>query len=194
MEGLRILDLGCGKGRFARALWDRGSHVVGLDLSAAMLAEAAGVDRVRATARRLPLKARSFDGVIAVEMFEHLEDPLAGRGDPGSSARPAAGRIPGNRGQECRHRSPAHRPWLPSALVKRIDEHRGRWMYPAGGPVRERWFWPSRLKNELRRWFDNVRIIRLLSPVEERSWLFRRLPVLRLMTLWLAQCPGGSHV
>ena len=52
--GKRILDLGCGKGRFARALQARGAQVVGLDLSAAMLAEATGVPRVRATARRLP--------------------------------------------------------------------------------------------------------------------------------------------
>ena len=37
----------------------------------------------------------------------------------------------------------ARRPWLPSILMKRIDEYRGRWMYPARGPVRERWFWPS---------------------------------------------------
>ena len=40
----------------------------------------------------------------------------------------------------------AQRPWIPSIAVKRIDEYRGRWMYPAGGPVRERWFWPPALK------------------------------------------------
>ena len=189
-----ILDLGCGKGRFARALRDRGARVVGLDLSAAMLAEAAGVDRVRATARRLPLKTASFDGVIAVEVFEHLE------------ARSRAAVI-----QEARRvlkpggflaivdknvgSLSARRPWLPSVVVKRIDEHRGLWMYPAGGPVRERWFWPSRLQERTRAaGLTNVRIVRLLSPAEERSWLFRRVPAVRLMTLWLAQCPGGSHV
>ena len=40
--GKRILDLGCGKGRFARALQALGAQVVGLDLSAAMLAEPSG--------------------------------------------------------------------------------------------------------------------------------------------------------
>ena len=43
LVGKRILDLGCGKGRFARALQGLGAQVVGLDLSAAMLAEATGV-------------------------------------------------------------------------------------------------------------------------------------------------------
>ena len=52
--GKRILDLGCGKGRFAGPSVARAPKVVGLDLSAAMLAEATGLPRVRATARRLP--------------------------------------------------------------------------------------------------------------------------------------------
>ena len=43
LDGRRVLDLGCGKGRFARSLIERGAQVVGLDLSAGMLAEAAGV-------------------------------------------------------------------------------------------------------------------------------------------------------
>ena len=87
----------------------------------------------------------------------------------------------------------AQRPWLPSVVVKRIDEHRGRWMYPAGGPVRERWFWPARLRRELRRWFDDVRVVHLLSPAERASWLFRSFPRAADDALG-GRCPGGSHV
>ncbi len=43
IDGRRILDLGCGKGRFSRALHDRGASVIGMDLSRAMLARAAGI-------------------------------------------------------------------------------------------------------------------------------------------------------
>ncbi len=193
VEGLLILDLGCGKGRFARALKERGARVVGLDLSAAMLAEAVGVDRVRATARRLPLKTARFDAVIAVEMWEHLDSRshAAVLEEARRVLKPGGSLaiVDKNVGALS-----ARRPWLPGALIKRIDEHRGLWMYPAGGPVRERWFWPSRLKQELRRVFDGVQMVRLLSPMEERSWLFRCLPSARLMTLWLARCPGGSNV
>jgi 2-polyprenyl-6-hydroxyphenyl methylase/3-demethylubiquinone-9 3-methyltransferase len=192
-HGLLILDLGCGKGRFARAIQARGCRVVGLDISTAMLVEADGVPRVRATARRLPFSRGSFDGIIAVEMFEHLEP--RSRGIVLDEARRVL--CPGgflaildkNVGSLS-----AKRPWLPSALVKRIDEYRGRWMYPSYGPVRERWFWPAGLKRELRRRFEDVVVARLLSPVEERSWLFRRLPAARLMTVWVARAPGGPHV
>ncbi len=193
VAGRRILDLGCGKGRFARALWERGAEVVGVDLSAAMLAGAVGLPRVRASARRLPLASAAFDAVCAVEVFEHL-DPRS-RSLVCAEARRVL--LPGgllvivdkNTGA-----LDARRPWLPSVLVKRIDEYRGRWMYPAGGPVRERWFWPEAMRAELERTFQDVQIHHLLAPAEEKSWLFRRLPAVRLMALWSARVPGGDRV
>jgi 2-polyprenyl-6-hydroxyphenyl methylase/3-demethylubiquinone-9 3-methyltransferase len=193
LDGLLLLDLGCGKGRFARAIQARGCRVVGLDISRAMLAEACGVERVLATVRRLPFPPRSFDGIIAVEVLEHLE--VLSRGAVLAEARRVLrpdgflAILDKNVGSLS-----ASRPWLPSVAVKRIDEYRGRWMYPSGGPVRERWFWPAGLKRELQRRFEDVAVIRLLSPVEEGSWLFRRLPAARLMTLWLARVPGDPHV
>jgi SAM-dependent methyltransferase len=193
LVGKRVLDLGCGKGRFARALQSLGAQVVGLDLSAAMLAEATGIPRVLATARRLPFGPRTFDAIIAIEVFEHL--------DPRSHdlVCDEARRVLRSGGvlaivDKNIAALDAQRPWLPSSLVKRIDEHRGRWMYPARGSVRERWFWPSRFRAELDRRFKDVRIVRLLSPSEAKTWLFRRLPAARLMTLWTARVPGGDRV
>jgi 2-polyprenyl-6-hydroxyphenyl methylase/3-demethylubiquinone-9 3-methyltransferase len=193
LAGRRVLDLGCGKGRFARALSNQGARVVALDLAAGMLAQARGMDRVRASAKRLPFGPRTFDAVVAVEVFEHLE-PVALEGTldelrrvlrPGGLLAIVDKNVAA---------LDANRPWLPSLLVKRIDEQRGRWMYPAGGPVRERWFWPPRLRALLRERFEGVRLVRLLSPAEERRWLFRRVEATRLMTLWAAKAPGGLDV
>lgn len=67
--GMRLLDVGCGTGRHAREFAGRGVDVVGVDLSAGLLACA---DRrlpgrwVRADASSLPFPARSFDAALCV--------------------------------------------------------------------------------------------------------------------------------
>ncbi|HET9071515.1 MAG TPA: methyltransferase domain-containing protein [Acidimicrobiales bacterium] len=64
--GARVLDLGCGPGRHAHALAARGVDVVGLDRSAAFLAEAGEGRWVRADARRLPFPPGTFDAAICL--------------------------------------------------------------------------------------------------------------------------------
>jgi 2-polyprenyl-6-hydroxyphenyl methylase/3-demethylubiquinone-9 3-methyltransferase len=191
LDGTRLLDLGCGKGRFAAHLSALGAEVVGLDLSAGMLARAGRLARVRGSARRLPFPASSFDGLIAVEVFEHLSP--AGVDGALSEARrvlrPGGTIVVVDKNAGALD---AKRPWLPSLAVKWIDERRGRFMYPADGPVRERWFWPSDLEARMARWFEGVRIEYLLSPREQAKALFRSLPTVRLMALWTARVPGGG--
>jgi len=73
-----VLELGCGTGHFTRWLSDRGLAAVGLDLSAAMLAEAQaldGVPLVRGNARRLPFADGAFDLTALVTTLEFLGQP-----------------------------------------------------------------------------------------------------------------------
>lgn len=189
LPGRRILDLGCGKGRFAFPMVEAGAEVIGIDLSAGMLAEAVGLPRLRASARRLPFASGSFDAVIAVEVFEHLDNVDDALREARRVLRPGGtlAIVDKNAGS-----LNAKRLWLPSLAVKWIDERRGLWMYPAGGLVRERWFWPGPFRARLRRWFDDVRVAHLLSPPEADRWLFRRVPYCRLLTLWTATVAGRS--
>ncbi len=195
LRGRRVLDLGCGKGRFAHALARWGAEVIGLDCSAAMLAGAssAGYDRVRGSARRLPLATASFDSVIAVEVFEHLHRVAieAVLVELRRVLRP--GGIVAIVDKNAASWN-ARRPWLPNLAVKWIDERRGLWMYPAGGPVRERWFWPGEFANRLGRFFGDVRVTYLLSPGEAGHPLFDRIPRARLLALWSARASGGARV
>ncbi|MDR3636729.1 MAG: methyltransferase domain-containing protein [Isosphaeraceae bacterium] len=190
LEGRRILDLGCGKGRFGRRLADGGAAVVGLDLSAAMLASASGLPRVRGSARRLPLASGVFDAVIAVEVFEHLpglDDVLA---EARRVLRPGGLLAVIDKNAAALN---AQRPWLPALLVKAIDERRGRWMYPHGGPVRERWFRPGALVRRLgTAAFTEVDVTFLLGPRESDRRIFRSVPRARLLALWTARVPGGA--
>ncbi len=188
VDGMKILDLGCGKGRFAKALQAQGAIVAGIDLSAAMLAEAEGLAAVRGSVRSLPFLSGSFDAVIAVEVFEHLE-PSTWAATIAEARRVLAPRGALAVVDKSLASLNAQRPWMPSALLKKIDERRGLWMYPTDGPVRENWFWPSRLRKELLRSFDDVRVVHLLSPAERKRALFRRIPAARLMALWVAR--GG---
>ena len=73
-----VLELGCGTGHFTRWLSDEGLAAVGLDLSAAMLAEAQALDSVplvQGDAQRLPFADDTFGLAALVTTLEFLERP-----------------------------------------------------------------------------------------------------------------------
>jgi ubiquinone/menaquinone biosynthesis C-methylase UbiE len=77
--GSRLLDAGCGAGRHARAFARRGARVVGLDLSADLLAEARrrepAAALVRADLRRLPFRAAAFAHAVSLfTAFGYFDD------------------------------------------------------------------------------------------------------------------------
>jgi SAM-dependent methyltransferase len=79
----KLLDLGCGGGRDAGDLAQRGYRVVGVDRTRALLS--AGRRRyrslplVRADLRDLPFQRMSFDGLWAAASLMHLPKPAARR-------------------------------------------------------------------------------------------------------------------
>ncbi|MBI4874302.1 MAG: methyltransferase domain-containing protein [Acidobacteria bacterium] len=74
LAGRRVLDAGCGKGRFARVLKERHpqAEVVALDLAQAMLRSVPeGISPVCASMTSLPFAEGSFDAAYATESLEH---------------------------------------------------------------------------------------------------------------------------
>jgi 2-polyprenyl-3-methyl-5-hydroxy-6-metoxy-1,4-benzoquinol methylase len=84
--GTRVLDVGCGVGRWSRLLAARGASVTGIDVSPTMIAEA----RRRATAAPLRGRCRflvqdlaalqageKFDLVLSVTVLQHILDAAA---------------------------------------------------------------------------------------------------------------------
>ena len=77
LNGRRVLDVGCGKGRFARLLTERfpGSAVVAFDLAEAMLRRVpAGIGRCAGSMTELPFQSEGFDFAYATESLEHAVD------------------------------------------------------------------------------------------------------------------------
>lgn len=83
ITGQRICDLACGQGRVARHLADRGAHVIGIDLSAKLLAIARsherttprGIEYVQADARNLNHQVLGlFDGVLCFLALMDIPD------------------------------------------------------------------------------------------------------------------------
>ncbi len=78
----RALEVGCGEGVIAGRLQERFSEVVALDLPDAGLRRQwqayDGPRFLHANAHALPFEDGQFDLVVAVEVLEHLTDPVAG--------------------------------------------------------------------------------------------------------------------
>jgi len=83
LEGLRLLDIGCGGGILSESLARLGAHVTGVEVTANNIrvaeihAQRSGLDldyRL-ATAEALAANGEQFDAVLNMEVVEHVEDP-----------------------------------------------------------------------------------------------------------------------
>ncbi|MFC9324349.1 methyltransferase domain-containing protein [Kitasatospora sp. NPDC057015] len=80
-RGTRLLEVGCGTGRLARAALERGAEVVATDAVAQMVAQAAAAlpqALVRQAALpRLPFADGGFEAVVGAFVVNHVPEPLA---------------------------------------------------------------------------------------------------------------------
>lgn len=83
LAGLRVLDAGCGGGRYSRVAAEHGAVVVGADRSSAvdkarqLTAELPNASFVQADLTQLPFRPASFDLVFSLGVIHHSPDPRA---------------------------------------------------------------------------------------------------------------------
>lgn len=84
VRGKRVLEIGCGRGLFARYLADQGAELVAADFSPAAIAHARvrlqshHADVIVADVQAIPFADGTFDVVISQETLEHVPDPDKG--------------------------------------------------------------------------------------------------------------------
>jgi SAM-dependent methyltransferase len=80
LAGKRVLDAGCGAGRFAQIALDAGAEVVAVDLSSAVdacqanLGPHPGLTVVQASLYELPFRPQSFDFIYSIGVLQHTPD------------------------------------------------------------------------------------------------------------------------
>jgi SAM-dependent methyltransferase len=89
VSGRTILDFGCGSGENALLLARRGAHVIGMDISTALLSLASRrlalnglgdmAEFTAGSAHDLPLPDNSVDGVLGIAILHHLDLPAAAK-------------------------------------------------------------------------------------------------------------------
>ncbi len=83
LSGLRVLDAGCGGGRYSRLAALAGARVVGADHSSAVekasevCRDLPGADFLQADLKRLPLEPGSFDLVFSIGVMHHDRETRA---------------------------------------------------------------------------------------------------------------------
>ena len=133
LNGKRVLDVGSGKGRFARIIADRNpeARVYAFDLAEAMLRCAGpGIERCCGSMTALPFASGSFEAAYATESLEHAVD------------------VEGAVAEICRVVAPGGR----IVIIDKNSEHWGRLETPAW----ERWFRRSELEKLLRPYCKQV--------------------------------------
>ncbi|HEY8171611.1 MAG TPA: class I SAM-dependent methyltransferase [Dehalococcoidia bacterium] len=136
VRGKRVLDVGCGEGRFCRMLAERGASVVGIDPTALLVAEAnercdAG-HYVRAIAENEPFADASFDLVITYVTLVDIPGYRQAIAEMARVLRPGGTLLAANLGfVTATPAAPAESPWMRDAegnrLFYRIDRYAEEW-------------------------------------------------------------------
>ena len=192
IKGKRILEIGCGKGRFTGYMSEIGGVAVGTDISEKLLQVAVKKNKgeyIKASATDLPFGDNTFDCVFSVEVVEHLPEIGKMMEEAARVLKPGGIFLTIDKNIFSINNK---RLLVPNVLIKKYHEKKNDWMYPKGFAFTEKWFLKRELSGMLLEKFNNVEAEYLLSDSERDSkisFLFKKVPASRHFILWKAVGP-----
>ena len=176
-HGLKVLDIGCGKGRYEEHFEAWGANYIGIDLSAEFLNTGRrNHSKVIGSGLHLPFADNSFDTVLLIETIQHSPAAEIAMENAIRCVRQGGSIIVIERNPFALS---SDWPILPAVFVKWLDQYRGRWMYPHRCGVRERWIMPWQLKHQLKGTFAKTDVT-FYGSLEQYETAFQKmLPVFR---------------
>ncbi len=156
VKGKKFLDAGCAKGRFTKALVKRGAFLSGIDITENFINIAKEnvpeADFRLASVIDMPFGNNTFDGVLCIEVIEHIPDTEKAIREMTRVLKPSGKIIIIDKNILSLH----YRYLIPTCLFKRIQEIRGKWMYPNDFLFREKYFTFGKLDKILRKYCSIV--------------------------------------
>lgn len=140
VENIELLDAGCAKGRFSKALARMGAVVTGIDPSESFITIARkNVPEAKfdiASVTEIPFEDECFDGVFCLEVLEHVPDTEKAICEMARVLKPGGKIIIIDK--NILSLEPLY--LIPTIVFKKIQEYRNKWMYPRDFPFREKYF------------------------------------------------------
>ena len=187
IKGKKVLDVGCGKGRFSKIMADKGAITTGIDPSEKMIEDAKKIKNanfILGSATKLNFPDKSFDYVLSVEAVEHIpetekavKEMIRVLKDNGKiviidknilSLRVFFKVIP-----------------TFNFINKKIQEVRNKWMYPQNFPFKEKWFFSWSIDKMLKKYCTNTEFEYLHDNLSYKgSVSFKHFPFLNLFIIW----------
>ena len=159
-SGGRVLDLGCGEGRYMKHLQGQFPDLEFLGVDPCVLSEDGEIRH--GSAYKIPFPNNSFETAYTWITLQHIDEISRSLGELRRVLKPDGRLVIGDR--DLVSGRGLSKPW---------HEFRGRWMYPWDSPFRERWYSMGRWKKMLKEaGFEVEKHQRILNP-SERGW--RRL-------------------
>jgi len=177
----RILDAGCGEGRFSKYFIENRANITSMDFSEEYIRIAKkNINKgkfVIGSVTKLPFKDNSFDYIFSVDVLQHVPDLEKAIKEFFRVLRKGGTLIIVNKNKFGFHK----KYFIPYRWIQKYKEIKE---YRYSG-FKERWFNPNRFKKELTRTFRKVQLVYLIEP--KKAIIFKISPKLNFFVAWVAK-------